>query len=81
MPEPTLDDAIAYLKQQGVEVVCELPRRDGIICKLLGYHLTDLQVLKLMEYGRLNPEGIRAFSQSIKREEFRLTAMPLPEHI
>ena len=76
--DPSFEQALRHLREQGIAVECGPVEEDGIVCQLLGHTLTDLQVIKLFEYGRLTPEGIAAFSGSIKIESYRKKAFPLP---
>jgi len=74
----TFEQALSHLRGQGIAVQCGPVDEDGIRCELLDHVLTDLQIIKLYEYGKLNPAGIEQFSSSIKNESYRKKAMPLP---
>ena len=74
----TFEQALNHLREQGIAVECGPVDEHGIRCELLGHVLTDLQVIKLFEYGKLHSDGIEEFAKSINIDAYRRKAMPLP---
>jgi len=64
-----LEIALDYLRLQGINPHMLGTREDGIVCELSGVVLTDWQIVKLFQDGRLDIEGITHFQKDGDNQE------------
>ena len=72
-----LDACVKSLKQQRIPVSRAIVGEDGFVFEVMGFMLTESQILRLCEYGQLNAEGIKAFAKSVEGDPMATKAVPL----
>ncbi len=66
--ENNLTGALRSLENRGIRVFGPVYSRHGFVFEVMGFMLTESQILQLLEAGNLHSWGIREFANRIGQE-------------